>query len=379
MSSPRPRQRRRRRRHHQSNLNPAAPDFVSGARSEGTSPTSSPERCTGPRDHPDPASMILDGDDPHCAMSPGIHFVLAWDIEKSGPRTDRHSMLAVGGTVLRVHDDKEMSTIRVFMKMEEGHDFSECCRKEYWYNWKDYPTNEHVLKLIEREGVSPAKGIASFATWLDTQEAQYDKQLAVTTDNPASDATWVSHYFQKYLDRNPMIHPFGDEKRYRRLHHSNAFGRAISLDDGSGGKWIERLQAMGIQTPPSDLHDHDPLNDARWIAKLYTACIRHARNLRQHNPVSPQAFSFGSWRQPQQQQQPQQPVGQQQIVYYHPATEFPRNMTAQDPGPGVPPLPPSPIGSANPFAALTHPTPTRVSTFGFGQDATTAINIAMGE
>jgi len=211
----------------------------------------------------------------------GIRYVLAWDIEKSGPRTDKHSMLAIGAVVLRVRDDKRLAEIRLFMKMEEGHDFSECCRKEYWYNWAQFPNNKRVLELIEKEGVHPREGIAKIAAWLDHQERTYGKDLALTTDNPASDAAWVSHYFQKYLDRNPMIHPFGDESKYRRLHHSNMFGRCLSLDDGSGGDWKQRLRDMGVEVPPEDLHDHDPLNDATWIAKLYTACIRCVRKQRQ--------------------------------------------------------------------------------------------------
>jgi hypothetical protein len=206
-------------------------------------------------------------------------YVLAWDIEKSGPRTDKHSMLAIGACVLQVRDGKLVSTFRVFMRMEPGHDFSEVCRQEYWFNWEKFPMNKEVLQKIEAEGVDAKEGIHQFAAWLDKQEA-YWPNLVLATDNPASDAAWVSHYFQKYLDRNPMIHPFGDETRYRRLHHSNAFARALSLDDGSGGSWTQRLKDAGVDVPPDDLHDHDPLNDAKWIARLYCGCLRYVQSLR---------------------------------------------------------------------------------------------------
>lgn len=214
------------------------------------------------------------------SLSPShTEYVLAWDIEKSGPRTDKHSMLAIGAVVVRVIDDQEVSKFRVFMKMEEGHDFSEHCRADYWYNFEKNPNNKRVLKLIETEGIPPSDGIRKFADWLDEQERTYTS-LAPTTDNPSSDAAWVSHYFQKYLDRHPMIHREGKEPLYRRLHHSNEYARAISLDDGSGGDWCQRLREMGIKVPPKELHDHDPLNDARWIALLYTACIRYTHATR---------------------------------------------------------------------------------------------------
>lgn len=313
-SSPPPLQRRRRnnsnnrrrRRHAWSNseqavpresrLDPTAPAFVNGG--SGDSPPSTPLGAPVTR-----ASAVTE--ETYSSRGPseeelvfrestkGTRFVLAWDIEKSGPRTDKHSMLAIGAVVLRVSNDKCLAKIRLFMKMEEGHDFSDICRQEYWYNWDKFPNNKHVLELIKKQGVSPREGIAKFAAWLDHQEKTYGKQLAVTTDNPASDATWVSHYFQKYLDRNPMLHPFGDEKRYRRLHHSNAYGRCLSLDDGSGGNWQQRLRDMGVEVPPEDLHDHDPLNDATWIAKLYTACIRHVRKQRYpHDRPIPEHLEF---------------------------------------------------------------------------------------
>lgn len=214
-------------------------------------------------------------------LLPGTNYVLPWDIEKSGPRTDKHSMLALGGAVIRVFDDKIMARFRVFMRMEEGHDFSEHCRSDYWYNWARFPTNKLVLERIEKEGVAAKDGIQAFATWLDRQERAYTKQgVALVTDNPASDGAWVSHYFQKYLDRNPIYHRYGEEPQYRRLHHSNAFGRALSLDDGRDSQWLDRLRTMGIEVPDESLHDHDPLHDAIWIGKLYAACLRFTSHRR---------------------------------------------------------------------------------------------------
>ena len=222
---------------------------------------------------------------------PGIQYVLAWDIEKSGPRTDLHSMLALGAVVLRVCDDRVMSEFVVYIKMQPGHSFSEVCRKEYWYDWDRFPMNQVVLQRIEERGVDPKKGIQMFANWLDRQELTYTEAgLALATDNPASDARWVSHYFQEYMNRNPMIHPYGKEKMYRRLHHSNAFARALSMDDGSKTRpteavpnppgWCDRLRAMGINVPDEAMHDHDPQNDATWIALLYTACLRYVHKQR---------------------------------------------------------------------------------------------------
>lgn len=283
-----------------SKLNPEAPAFVNGNSPQGSppSPQSSPVAMpsfpvAATIDFPSPQEayrrlfgMILPGggfDDP----PPGTQYVLAWDIEKSGPRTDKHSMLALGAVVVRVLDDRVMAKFRVFMKMEEGHDFSKHCREDYWYNWDRFPMNRKVLDWIAKKGVDPQVGTKLFADWLDKQERKYTALgLALATDNPASDACWVSHYFQKYLDRNPMIHRYGDERsiHYRRLHHSNAFGRALSLDDGSGGDWCDRLRGLGIQVPPDSLHDHDPQNDAMWIAKLYTACLRWVR-LQLYGPV----------------------------------------------------------------------------------------------
>lgn len=335
-SSPPPRQRRRRNRSRHarsdsgaSRLDPTAPVFTNGRSSE--------EQSSEQSGSPSPPAIPLGsspGMGPTCTekfetaadtslfreRTKGTEYVLAWDIEKSGPRTDKHSMLAIGAVVLRVEDDERLAEIRLFMKMEEGHDFSEICREEYWFNWDKFPNNKKVLELIEKEGVHPREGITKFAAWLDSQESRFGKKVAITTDNPASDAAWVSHYFEKYLERNPMFHPFGDERRYRRLHHSNAYARCLSLDDGSGGNWQQRLRDMGVEVPPEDLHDHDPLNDATWIAKLYTACIRYVRK---------QRYPCDQWRFPEEDRQQARQAQQappHPVVYYHPQQPLPMQM-----------------------------------------------------
>ena len=221
---------------------------------------------------------------------PGTQFVLSWDTERSGPRTDMHSLLGIGAVVMRVKDKEIMAKFRELMKLEDGHVFGPITQKEYWLNWQKFPMNKQILAEIDKNGVSATIGIQRFAAWLDVQERTYTEAgMALVSDNPATDGKWVSHYFQKYLDRNPMVHPYGDETRYRRYHHSNAFARGVSLDDGSGGNWRKRLVELDFKMPKDSLHNHDPLSDAMWTAYLYVECLHFVHSMRYDISVDTEA------------------------------------------------------------------------------------------
>jgi len=213
-------------------------------------------------------------------LTAGTEYVLTFDIEKSGEYPKDNFMNALGATVKRVSDRKIMSEFRVFFKQEEGKTYSNNTWNEYWNNLKKYPKNKDMLEAIKKHGVPSKEAIKSFADWLDTNERKYEGRIAITSDNHGSDVYWISYYFEKYLDRKPMTSRYGDETQYRRLHHCNAYGRGVSMDDGSGGDFVVRLLALGIDAPSNDLHDHDPLNDAKWMADLYIALIHYARRMR---------------------------------------------------------------------------------------------------
>jgi len=210
---------------------------------------------------------------------PGTEYVLTFDIEKSGENPKENFMPAIGGAVQRVKDRKVMSEIRIFMKPEDGKCYSDHCWKEYWTDWKRFPKNKQMLASFEKYAIPPEEGIRKFAAWLDTNERKYEN-LVVANDCPSSDCLWISLYFQTFLGRLPISNQYGDETRHRRIHQTNAFARSLSWDDGSGGEWRNRLKAMGLILPPDDLHDHDPVNDAKAMGLLYIASILYVRQMR---------------------------------------------------------------------------------------------------
>lgn len=239
----------------------------------------SPPAATPPTDNGAPAPR---SSPPSSSSSPSsaIEYVLAFDVEKTGQRTDRHSMVALGACVVRVRDLAVVSSFLCFMKIEKGHGFEALCRDEYWYNWVKFPMNKVVLDRIEGEGVSPQVGIRDFATWLDARERHHEargERLAVVVDTVGSDTTWVSHYFQKYLNRGPIEDQYGKEGRYRSIDHAVAYARGLAGDDRSRQvDWRRVLRARGVRLPPDEMHNHMPDSDARSIATTYAACLEHA-------------------------------------------------------------------------------------------------------
>jgi len=212
----------------------------------------------------------------------GVEYALAIDVEITGERTDSNSMVAIGGCVVRVSDSAVMSSFLRFMKMEEGHGFSPTCKEEYWDNWIKFPMNKVVLQRIREEGLSPQHGIRDFAEWLDRQEREYEsrgEKLVVVMDTVGSDAMWVSHYFQKYLNRGPIKNQFGDDKLYRSIKHGNAYAQGLAgSDQSSEFNWRQALLDKGVALPSDKMHNHMPDSDAQHIATTYAACVRWAHN-----------------------------------------------------------------------------------------------------
>lgn len=246
------------------------------------------------------------GSGPGLAEAPPVKYpvdcVLAFDIEKTGQRTDQHSMVALGGCVVRVRDSKVMSSFLCFMKLEPGHRYDPFCKRDYWDNWAKFPMNRVVLERIESEGVAPQVGIRDFAAWLDAQERHYEERgekLALVVDTVGSDTTWVSHYFQKYLNRGPIEDKYGRPGQYRSIKHSTAYARGVAGDDGSREvDWRRVLRGRAVALPPDDMHNHMPDSDARSIATTYAACLRyvHDARMKQGSPANPfvpfSRFSF---------------------------------------------------------------------------------------
>lgn len=233
------------------------------------------------------------GETPIANATPGrypVDYVLAFDIEKTGERTDKNSMVAIGGCVIGVETLEVVSRFLCFMKVEPGHGFSPLCKKEYWDNWVKFPMNEIVLKSIDKQGVDPRAGIHAFATWLDNHESSFEKQnkhLAVVVDTVGSDAMWISHYFQKYLNRPPIEDQYGNDSLYRSIKHSGAYAKGLAGYDGSPDfNWRHVLQEKGVELPDQSMHNHMPDSDAQSIATTYAACVRWAHNQRQPAKVA---------------------------------------------------------------------------------------------
>lgn len=224
----------------------------------------------------------------------GWEHALAFDVETTGPVYALHSMVAIGGVVMRVVDKTVLSQIRIIMRIEKGHGFSARCKRVYWNNWKKYPVNQRLLREIKKEGGEPKKGIQRFAKWLDQQEETWEK-LVLITDNSAFDAGWISHYFWKYLQRLPMCYRFGKESNYRPMLQSNHLRRGLVLDDGTPGQWRGDLRMFGLDSPAEEKKDHDPLNDAKWIAASYADYLNFVRRFRHGSCSSVHSHSAPEW------------------------------------------------------------------------------------
>lgn len=188
------------------------------------------------------------------------------------------SLIAVGGSVVHVPTGKEVSSIRVCLEEEPGHEFEPRCWREFWdlADDKGEKPMHALLDIFRAEALPPKKAMKKLAAWLDEQEATRPHS-SLWSDNPTFDyGIWLTTYMQKYLGRRSML--FKNGKTYRRINCTTDYARGIMCATGepSAEVW-QKLREIGVELPvDASEHDHMPDHDARYIAKQAAALLRWA-------------------------------------------------------------------------------------------------------
>ena len=216
--------------------------------------------------------------------------ILVVDLETSGdfievPKDSEMEpswLISIGAVVLCVETNKVVSSARFSLLPEEGQGFEPKCWDQFW-NKEDPPGSGErpLLKILEEfkaEAVHPKKAMQNFVDWVDEQERTYPT-LVVWGDCLAFDyGIWLSTYIQRHLGLRSML--FNRRDKWRPIRCTESYGRALA--HWTGGKSEEmwaKLERMIPDFPDKDLHCHDPVKDAEYIAKNAAAMLRYsARN-----------------------------------------------------------------------------------------------------
>lgn len=200
-------------------------------------------------------------------------WVLAFDIEATGSRSDNGDIIAIGASVVDSAFN-ELGTMFVKGYFPGETVFEERCKKEFW--------NDHPDKLISftYEGTLDRRSkqwdmILQFQAFREKWEKKAvheGKKLELCSDNNVFDGGFINEYITKYTGPTEYLPiPYtASTKKYAPFWetHAQQRGLLMAVDPDFKEDWgLSKRIAELYDVPKCPVsHDHNPANDARTIA-----------------------------------------------------------------------------------------------------------------
>jgi hypothetical protein len=221
---------------------------------------------------------------------------VAFDTEARGMSPMRHGMNAIG---VCVTDENGLVINKRFwaLKPLPGQDFEQCCLDEFWSK----PEMREIRERIDREAIEPGEAIAGFYNLL----ADLGKwnRVVLVGDAPYFDVPMITYYLDyfgypplHYMPEYGIIREPAAQVTFERsqksgtktfrpkfspvtdaLAYANGLVRACIACTGEKLN-KEALDELINFVPNGVVHDHNPANDAEYIAQLFFAACKSSCN-----------------------------------------------------------------------------------------------------
>lgn len=220
-------------------------------------------------------------------MSDEITHILAVDCEVSGMNFFVHSLLEMGAAVIEVETGNVVSQFHRYFGIENV-EWQEDTKKEFWDNPKHGDGTKTPLELMVARGsdsVSKSNGIHDFVEWArEIDKNLPDKhRIVVVSDTAGFDYSWISFHmsdcFSRKGDAPSLDYLFG---KWQSVKEITSFYRGILRDPYSKSGKESFLAAFADYDIPQNvrepLYDHNPKNDATFIAVRAAYAIKQIQN-----------------------------------------------------------------------------------------------------
>lgn len=211
-----------------------------------------------------------------------MNYGLIIDVETTGRDLLKNDMICFAAVIIDFNTGKFHDEFKVFLKPKSGKlNWEKRCVDEFWEKKENKENTKITLLNFEKYGVSIEFGMKQFFDWINIkQPKEVLNNLMIYTDTAGFDISWVNRYLSEADLGTDCCYIIQDQYRPTRDCTSYNFGIARHLP--SNGLWGSEKQAAKIlnfenpenfkeQSPFK--HDHDPLNDARYIAySIYRLC-----------------------------------------------------------------------------------------------------------
>lgn len=215
------------------------------------------------------------------ARGSNVTLAHAFDIETSGPRIGRHSLMSIAAVCLEIPKRGPVTIIDQFfvtLRWPEGLVFDDKTRQF----WAENPMAFAVSTTNTIPVKEAAHNLYTHIYAVQRKAHLRNAKYVVVTDNAYFDVAWIDWFLSTYTEQGmPLRHNY-----FTGWMRSD---RMINLS--------ERLSTLHEAGTPMDMrffastvpHDHTPLNDAKALAEKYAYYKRQLRAVRHvsEEPVWP--------------------------------------------------------------------------------------------
>lgn len=196
--------------------------------------------------------------------------VHAFDVETSGPRIGKHSLMSVGAACVEISPRGHMTVLDRFfvtVRWPEGLVFDDNTREFWRQNHQAFLVNTSDSKPVKEAAQELYQHIYDVQRKASLRKARY----VLLTDNAYFDVPWIDWFLCEHTERGQPL---------RHNYFTGWLGAQNVID------LSERLQTLREVHMAPDMrdfhsltpHDHTPLNDAMRLAERY-AFFRQALRL----------------------------------------------------------------------------------------------------
>lgn len=198
-------------------------------------------------------------------------YVLAVDIETSGPYLTKNALLSVGCSV-QDSNGKEHESFLVNIKPPEGRIFDPECKKQFW------DRHPQAMEAVQKDAQEPHLAVAKLKSFLDKVNSSY-KDCVIVSDNPSFDIAWIDQYLSEYGNSKPMR--YGVDGTYRMVWDTSSvqkFWMCIKTTSNPNFYFPPRKHREKLGLKVDFEHNHTALNDARTIAGYYAQTVKQMQD-----------------------------------------------------------------------------------------------------
>jgi hypothetical protein len=190
---------------------------------------------------------------------------VAHDIEKTGSFLIQNPVISVG-FYIGDENGNELEKKRFNMEVnwpetDDYKDFEPRCWNEFWLK-----QDKSIIDDCKIDAKDQKTSWNELKIFIDSLEEKYTK-IKFLTDNASFDTASIDYNLEKYTDRVPMR--YSTNGKYRGV---------ISADDMLDMLPEDRFNEAMTNIKNNAKHDHNPVNDAKFIYLMYIEAMKYKNN-----------------------------------------------------------------------------------------------------